>query len=171
MWASTPTEGRGQGAVMRRIMEGENRLKSILQKEKECFFTHCRSGLHKHHVFEGADRELSEKNGLWIYMEGTIHNGYIRESLHNNAEFNLWMKQYAQRIYERERGSREEFLSLFRQNYLDEPLGKTDEEILRPVFDKYVQIKSKGKLKDMKEAAEVYPDMELPRFVDGCFIL
>ncbi len=145
-------------------------MKSILQKDKVCFFTGFPHGLHKHHVFGGADRDASEKNGLWIYMDGTIHNGYIRESIHNNAEFDLWLKRQAQRQFEAERGSREEFLLLFRHNYLDIPLDKTDEEILRPVLDKYVQVKSNGKIKTMREAAEWYPDMELPYFEDGYWI-
>lgn len=40
--------------------------KSIMQDEKVCYITGRTDHLHKHHIFGGGRRKISEKWGLWI---------------------------------------------------------------------------------------------------------
>lgn len=98
-------------------------MKSIIQKEKECFT--CRVnygvettvGLHDHHIFEGsARRKNSEKFGLKIYLCGRHHN-LSKYGIHYQKQLDLELKQLAQKKFE-ETHSREEFLKYFRRNYL-----------------------------------------------------
>lgn len=42
--------------------------KSILQDEKECYITGLKEGLHKHHIYPGANRKNSEKYGFWVWL-------------------------------------------------------------------------------------------------------
>lgn len=54
--------------------------KSIMQTNKECYL--CRKfygvdmqvGLERHHIFGGANRKLSEKDGLVVYLCQMHHN-------------------------------------------------------------------------------------------------
>lgn len=46
--------------------------KSIMQDEKACYITGRTDHLHKHHIFGGGRRKISEKWGLWIWLTGGI---------------------------------------------------------------------------------------------------
>ena len=47
--------------------------KSIMQTDVECYVTHSRINLHKHHIFYGtANRKKSEKWGCWVYLTAEI---------------------------------------------------------------------------------------------------
>ena len=93
--------------------------KSILQTEKECFLTGSTVNLHKHHIYAGGRRKISEDNGFWVYLIGYYHN-QSNEGVHgkNGHALELKLKQMCQRKYE-ETHSREEFLALIGKNYLD----------------------------------------------------
>lgn len=92
-------------------------MKSIMQDRKECYITKSTQALHKHHIFEGEGRrQLSEKNGLWVWLTGRLHN-LSNEGVHFNKELDLKLKREAQRKFE-ETHSREEFMQLFGRNYL-----------------------------------------------------
>lgn len=91
--------------------------KSIIQKEKECYLCGTTYNLHKHHVFGGANRPISEKNGFTIYLCAGHHN-MSDEGIHFNREFDLEVKRTCQIKFEKTH-SREEFMKLIGKNYLD----------------------------------------------------
>lgn len=93
-------------------------LNSILQVEKECYITNSTLGLHKHHIYGAANRNISEKNGFWIWLRADYHNTNSRIDIHHNREFDLKLKRECQAKYE-ETHNREEFVKLIGRNYLD----------------------------------------------------
>ena len=59
-------------------------------------------GSHKHHIFGGANRKLSERDGLFIYLRPEMHNMSDR-GIHYNQAFmdyahsvgqQTWMQYY-----------------------------------------------------------------------------
>ena len=90
--------------------------KSIIQTEKKCFITGSTINLHCHHVFGGANRKHSEKYGLKIWLRADWHN-MANYGVHFNKPLDLEIKQLAQRKFE-EKYSHEEFMKIFRKNYL-----------------------------------------------------
>jgi len=84
--------------------------------EKKCYITGATTGLHKHHIFGGANRKLSEQYGLYVYLIPRLHN-MSDEGVHFNREFDLQLKREGQRKFE-ETHSREDFVSIFGKNYL-----------------------------------------------------
>ena len=93
-------------------------MKSILQTEKKCYITGSTYNLHRHHIFAGGRRQISEREGFWVYLIGHIHN-QSNEGVHgkNGHELDLKLKQDCQRKYE-ETHSREEWMHLLGKNYL-----------------------------------------------------
>lgn len=86
--------------------------KSIIQNEKECFFTGALHDLDKHHLLNGPFRKKAEKYGLWIWA---MHN--LHMELHVNPEKILELKQMAQKIFQ-EKYSYELWMKEFCKNYL-----------------------------------------------------
>ena len=91
-------------------------MKSIMQTEKECYITHQIDGLHKHHIYGGPNRRISEREGFYIYLIPDLHN-MSNEGIHYDKEFDLRIKQECQRIYERTH-TRQQFIDLIGKNYL-----------------------------------------------------
>lgn len=91
-------------------------MNSILQDKKECFITHRTYGLHKHHIYGGANRRISEENGFYIWLVPELHN-MSNKGIHFNKDFDLRIKQLCQREYEKTH-SRDEFMQLIGRNYL-----------------------------------------------------
>ena len=93
-------------------------MRSIIQKEKRCIVSGSVTGLHKHHIFGGYNRDNSEKYGLWVWLRWDFH---IADSPHptphNNKEADLYLKRLGQTEFEKNH-SREEFISIFGKNYL-----------------------------------------------------
>lgn len=90
--------------------------KSIICNEKEC--VKCGNPrVHKHHIFGGARRNISEKNGFWMYLCAAHHN-MSDEGIHFNASFDRKAKAFCQKVYERSH-SHEEFMALIGRNYID----------------------------------------------------
>lgn len=90
--------------------------KSIMQSEKACYFCGKTTGLEKHHVFGGvANRPISEKYGLWLYLCHEDHVGV--EGAQYNKEKNLKLKQEAQRAFQNYYG-KSLWMQLIRKNYL-----------------------------------------------------
>lgn len=75
--------------------------KSIMQDDKRCFITGRDYNLHKHHIFGAANRKISEKYGLWVWLNSEIHNGNNPGAVHNNPGngYDLMLKQLAQRRF------------------------------------------------------------------------
>lgn len=107
-------------------------MKSIIQdkKDRQCYI--CKNflgdysekrDLEEHHIFEGvANRKLSEKYGLKVYLCRHHHTGDIngsRDAVHSKGDndFDLKLKQIAQVAFEQDH-SREDFMRAFGRNYL-----------------------------------------------------
>ena len=94
--------------------------KSIMQTEKECYVCKTTRWLEEHHVFEGiANRKLSEKYGLKIYLCNSHHN-----TPPDGIHFNPWLmdriKQIGQKAFmEYYHKTKEEFREIFGKNYLE----------------------------------------------------
>ena len=92
-------------------------MKSILQDKKECYVTGVTRYLHKHHIYGGANRKISEKNGFYVYLTPHWHN-MSDKGVHFNKELDNRLKMECQRKYE-ETHTRAEFIALIGRNYLD----------------------------------------------------
>ena len=98
-------------------------MKSIIQDEKECFL--CRyffdvenvTWLECHHIFGGANRHLSEKFGLKLFLCHKHHNEQPF-GVHQNKEHRILIRQIGQKAFEKKH-SREDFLKIFGKNYLE----------------------------------------------------
>lgn len=86
--------------------------KSIIQNNKECYFTGSECYLDKHHIMNGPFRKKAEHYGLWIYI---VHN--IHLAIHENPKQLLELKQMAQKIFE-EKYNHELWMKEFGKNYL-----------------------------------------------------
>lgn len=90
---------------------------------KECFLCK-RNGngdrLERHHIFGGvANRPLSEKYGLVVYLCGERCHRNGEYSVHRNKEVMQYLHKYGQRKCMEEQGwTTEEFVSVFGKNYL-----------------------------------------------------
>lgn len=72
--------------------------------------------LHEHHIFGGANRPLSEAEGLKVYL-CIPHHVDGPEAVHNNADNMLLLRQIGQREHEKTH-TREAFIEKFGKNYL-----------------------------------------------------
>ena len=93
-------------------------MKSIIQDTKECFVTHDTHNLHLHHCIGGANRKLSDKYGLTVWLRGDWHN-LAPYGVHTNRELDLQLKQIAQAKWEERFGTRQEFRKIFGKSWLD----------------------------------------------------
>ena len=94
-------------------------MNSILQSEKVCYITGLANNLHKHHIYFGKpNRQISEKNGFWVYLAGYLHNqSNIGVHGKDGHELDLLLKKHCQAKYE-ETHSREEFIKLIGKSFL-----------------------------------------------------
>ena len=107
---------------------------SILQKDidrRRCWLCmhmrhdyseHAHGVLHKHHVYMGPLRDISEGQGFYVYL-CPQHHMYV----HRNAEICRSLQTQMQKAYERTH-TREEFMQLIGRSYLDSMRGDTDGE-------------------------------------------
>ena len=104
--------------------------RSILQeKGRICYLCACLHGdcrpkqLEEHHVFYGPNREVSDREGLTVYLCRSHHQYAYDgnpEAVHGNPksrETDLYLKRIAQWEYEQAH-TREEFVRLIGKNYL-----------------------------------------------------
>ena len=90
-------------------------MKSIIQEEKKCYFCDTTLNLHEHHIFEGRNRQMSEKYGLKVWLCSSHHN-MSDDSVHFNPVYMKLLKTIGQLYFERTYD--EEFIRIFRRNYL-----------------------------------------------------
>lgn len=91
-------------------------MKSILQSEKRCFFCGSVRWLEEHHIFGGANRRISERNGFKVWLCHRDHNE-PPNGVHFNKQRADKLKAHCQRKFE-ETHTREEFISLIGRNYI-----------------------------------------------------
>lgn len=94
-------------------------MDSILDTKKgQCFVCGRICQTHKHHIFGGANRRLSEEDGLYIYLCPQHHN-MGNWCVHNDIRMNRWIQQEGQMAYESTH-SREDFMRRYGRNYIEE---------------------------------------------------
>ena len=90
--------------------------KSIMQPdgEKECYISGSQRDLDLHHVIAGtANRKLSDKYGLWVWLRHDIHM-----DLHDrNKELDKQLRQEGQKAFEEIYGH-EKWMNVFGKSYL-----------------------------------------------------
>ena len=91
--------------------------KSILQDgEPRCYVTGSRQNLERHRIMSGtANRKLSEKYGLWVWLSHEAHTG--KHGAQYEKELNLRLKRDAQTAFEAIHGHKA-WMETFRKNYL-----------------------------------------------------
>lgn len=91
--------------------------KSILQQgDPRCFFCGSQRNLEAHHCLGGvANRPLSEKYGLWVYLCQEHHTG--KKGAQYEKDLNRLLKQQAQIAFEAIHGH-DLWMEVFRKNYL-----------------------------------------------------
>lgn len=93
-------------------------MKSVLQKNKECYVCGTTLNLHDHHIFFGtSNRKQSEKRGLKVWLCGKDHN-LSNEGVHFNKELDTHLKKLSQEYYEEHCGTREQFIKEFGKSVL-----------------------------------------------------
>ena len=92
--------------------------KSIIQNEKVCFKCGAEYGLERHHIMSGmANRKLSERFGIWVWLCGDKCHRGLEEGAQYNKEYNLELKRIAQEAFEKKYGH-EKWMETFRKNYI-----------------------------------------------------
>lgn len=98
-------------------------MKSIIQEDKtSCYL--CGMGtyfepLDEHHVYGGANRKLSEKYGLKVYLHHSRCHIFHKTAVHQNAAINNALKAKVQKIAMEHYGWEvEDFIKIFGKNYL-----------------------------------------------------
>ena len=90
--------------------------KSIMQTEKRCYLCNRETGLERHHVMSGtANRKLSEKYGLWVWLCHECHTG--TDGAQYDRSKNIQLRQDAQFVFENLHGHRM-WMSTFGRNYI-----------------------------------------------------
>lgn len=118
----------------RRKKRKEHKPSILHQKDGTCYLCiklrkdyRIHPVVHEHHIFGGPNRQISEAEGLKVYL-CLEHHLWGRQAVHNNHEIMRLLQQDGQRAYERTH-SREEFMTLIGRNYLDmEPFIVSPEE-------------------------------------------
>ena len=94
--------------------------KSIIQAEDDrtCFLCGRVTGVERHHVMAGmADKKISEKYGLWVWLCRNCHTG--RDGVQYNAKKALQLIKDAEMAFIRIYG-KPLWMMRFRKNYLDD---------------------------------------------------
>lgn len=101
--------------------------KSIVKQSKSCYFCGREMGLERHHIcFGSANRKLSEKDGLTVYLCHK-HHRMIHDMGNEGRQMDLMLKQAAEYAWLREYGGTiEDFIHRYGKNYLYDDLEKDD---------------------------------------------
>ena len=95
-------------------------MKSIIQPDKDRCFVCGKNGgftgLDEHHVYGGANRKLSERYGLKVYL---CHDTCHLHGVHKNAELNQSLKARVQKMaMQHYNWTEDDFRRIFGKNYL-----------------------------------------------------
>ena len=92
-------------------------MRSLFSQDRECWL--CGNPhVHKHHVYGGARRRLSEAEGCWLYLCPAHHN-MSPHGVHLDRELDLRIKRECQTrwMVANQRGEAE-FIQTFGRSYL-----------------------------------------------------
>ena len=91
---------------------------SILGSRKGCCYLCGKYGqTDEHHIFGGPNRMLSEQYGLKVDLCLECHR-FGKHAVHKNHAVMDELHRQGQEAFERQVGSREEFMEVFGRNYL-----------------------------------------------------
>ena len=93
------------------------KLRSVLTDDMEHCIVTGDGNVAIHHVFNGPNRQLSERYGFLVPLRPDWHN-MTPYSVHMNQRFDEALKRRAQSYYEGHYGSREKFRQEFGKSYL-----------------------------------------------------
>lgn len=82
-----------------------------------CFFTGSNQ-VERHHIFGGANKKLSEKYGYVIPLIPQMHPNGVHYDRKRYPGMDMKLKQMAQMHYERNIGSRSDFIREFGKSWL-----------------------------------------------------
>jgi uncharacterized protein YlaI len=92
-------------------------MESILQRERQCFVCGRQGELDVHHTWHGhSNRKNATDYGLTVYLCRDCHS-----MIHDRPEgraIDIQLKQFAQRRWEEEYGTREDFRRIFGKSEL-----------------------------------------------------
>lgn len=91
----------------------KNRYSVFYEDLSKCCYCGSNYQISKHEIYEGKNRQNSMKYGFVLPLCLSCHR-----NLQENKKFNDYWKIKAQKYFEENIGTREEFLSIFRRNYL-----------------------------------------------------
>ena len=93
-------------------------MKSLISDNRVCWVCGTIYNLHKHHIFGGANRKKSDKDGCWVYLCGHHHN-LSNEGVHFNRELDLKLKRKCETNWlERNGKTEDDFIREYGKNYL-----------------------------------------------------
>lgn len=87
-----------------------------------CFRCGTPYNLEKHHIFGASNRKYSEVFGLWVYLCPECHRGNNKKirGVHFDPDYSNSLKKLGQQRWEEIVGTHEEWMNIFRKNYLEE---------------------------------------------------
>ena len=93
-------------------------MKSLISDNRVCWVCGTIYNLHKHHIFGGANRKKSDKDGCWVYLCGYHHN-LSGEGVHFNRKLDLKLKRECESNWlERNGKTEDDFIREYGKNYL-----------------------------------------------------
>lgn len=93
------------------------RLTSVFTDDMDhCYFTGT-APVERHHIFGGKNRNQSEKYGFVIPLSPHLHPNGVSASK-NAKDIDLYLKKMAQEYYEKNIGTKEEFIKEFGKAYI-----------------------------------------------------
>lgn len=110
-----PLSSRKMKAKSNKLAKLErNRYSVFSDNIEKCYLCPITTNLTWHEIYQGRNRKNSMKHGFCLRMCLFCH-----EEKQEDADFNDYWHRQAQLYFEEHIGSREEFISIFRKNYLD----------------------------------------------------
>ena len=92
--------------------------KSIISNERRCFICGSCRNLELHHVFGGANRKRSDKDGLTVYLCHACHNeppNGVHFNRRNSDRLKALAQERWQEIYNK---TKADFIKAYGKNYL-----------------------------------------------------
>lgn len=90
--------------------------RSLMSKDKTCYLCGTPLNLHKHHIYGGANRKLSEKWGCWCWLCERHHN-MSNAGIHFDKDLDDEIKEVCQILWEKKNGTEEDFRAVFGKSY------------------------------------------------------
>lgn len=101
-------------------------MQTIMETENgRCYLCGRITGTETHHIFGGANRKISDADGLTVELchlcHYRCHNGknspYVRYKLHREGQMR-WMEFFGPDLLEQGKDPKTEFMKRYRRNYL-----------------------------------------------------